>query len=257
MSKKLYEEANIQNIANAIREKNGEETIYKVSEMAQAILDIDGGTGDMPNLDEISFGNDPTVDNPGYTNPQYYEDIADAINYAIEHGGESDRTELIPIGELFHYIVLSDTVSDKFQRHDRYFIRSSNEPIIVISAMFLNDPNTIHYTGYGVISFSSSAPAGTYASYGDLIFSDQFTTPKGTDFYVYQMYGQFPPTEADGFVDVYLDEDSSYKHSVRLKPNPLTLAYNCVANEIIGDQNLINLLYEYIDAVYEEYYANQ
>lgn len=94
MSKKLYEEDSVRAIANAIREKNGEETSYKVSQMAQAILDIDGGTGDMPNLDLVSFGNNPVVDNPGYTDPRYYEDIADAINYAIEHGGGVELPEV-------------------------------------------------------------------------------------------------------------------------------------------------------------------
>ena len=38
MSKKLYEESNIQDIANAIRDKNGLSDKYKVSEMASAIL---------------------------------------------------------------------------------------------------------------------------------------------------------------------------------------------------------------------------
>lgn len=40
MGKKLYEESNISAIANSIREKNGSETTYKVSEMPQAILNI-------------------------------------------------------------------------------------------------------------------------------------------------------------------------------------------------------------------------
>ncbi len=40
MSKKLYEEDQVSAIANAIREKNGAETTYKVSEMAQAILEL-------------------------------------------------------------------------------------------------------------------------------------------------------------------------------------------------------------------------
>lgn len=49
MAKKLYEETNIQAIANAIREKNGISATYKVSEMADAILAISGGeTVDTP-----------------------------------------------------------------------------------------------------------------------------------------------------------------------------------------------------------------
>ena len=45
MAKKLYEESNIQAIADAIREKNGETTTYKPSEMAAAITAITTGGG--------------------------------------------------------------------------------------------------------------------------------------------------------------------------------------------------------------------
>ena len=47
MAKKLYEESNIQAIADAIREKNGETTTYKPSEMAAAITAITTGGGDI------------------------------------------------------------------------------------------------------------------------------------------------------------------------------------------------------------------
>lgn len=46
MSKKLYEESSIQDIANAIRSKNGATSTYKVSEMAAAINDISVGSSD-------------------------------------------------------------------------------------------------------------------------------------------------------------------------------------------------------------------
>lgn len=42
MAKKLYEEASVQAIANAIREKNGEASTYKIGEMAAAIAAITG-----------------------------------------------------------------------------------------------------------------------------------------------------------------------------------------------------------------------
>lgn len=45
MSNKLYNDADISDIADAIRSKNGSSTTYKVSEMAQAILDIPTGGG--------------------------------------------------------------------------------------------------------------------------------------------------------------------------------------------------------------------
>ena len=43
MSKVLVSEENLTNIANAIREKNGEATTYKPGEMADAIANISGG----------------------------------------------------------------------------------------------------------------------------------------------------------------------------------------------------------------------
>ena len=49
MANKLYDETSIQNIANAIRNKNGSSDLYTISQMAQAILDIPygGGSGDI------------------------------------------------------------------------------------------------------------------------------------------------------------------------------------------------------------------
>lgn len=49
MAKRLYEEANIQDIADAIREKNGLSVSYKVSQMAAAIraLSIGGGSSEV------------------------------------------------------------------------------------------------------------------------------------------------------------------------------------------------------------------
>ena len=48
MAQKLYEESNIQAIANAIRGKNGLSDTYKTSEMAAAITAIPSGGGDLP-----------------------------------------------------------------------------------------------------------------------------------------------------------------------------------------------------------------
>ena len=46
MAKKLYEEADIQDIADAIREKNGETTTYKAREMGAAVRAITTGSGE-------------------------------------------------------------------------------------------------------------------------------------------------------------------------------------------------------------------
>lgn len=52
MAKKLYEEASVQAIANAIRAKNGEATAYKIGEMATAVSAI-------PSKDNIVHGDIP------------------------------------------------------------------------------------------------------------------------------------------------------------------------------------------------------
>lgn len=54
MSKVLVSEENLTNIANAIREKNGETTTYKPGDMATAIQNISSGGGGDPEL-EASF----------------------------------------------------------------------------------------------------------------------------------------------------------------------------------------------------------
>lgn len=54
MAKKLYEESNIQAIADSIRAKNGTTTTYKTSEMAAAIDSITTGGGDSGGEDTLA-----------------------------------------------------------------------------------------------------------------------------------------------------------------------------------------------------------
>lgn len=63
MTMKLYTEEDIQAIANAIRTQNGSSDTYKVSEMADAILDISGGSSPWVLLDTITVPEDTrTID---------------------------------------------------------------------------------------------------------------------------------------------------------------------------------------------------
>jgi hypothetical protein len=71
--KKMYEESNIQDIADAIREKNGTEDTYKPSEMADAIRGI-GGTNPLEYATGVSYKGsvfpddfDLVVDIPNFT----------------------------------------------------------------------------------------------------------------------------------------------------------------------------------------------
>lgn len=56
MAKKLYTEASVQAIAEAIREKNGTSTTYKLSEMSDAIRSLSGGYGDIPTYHYVESG---------------------------------------------------------------------------------------------------------------------------------------------------------------------------------------------------------
>ena len=48
MANKLYQESDIQDIAAAIREKNGTANTYKVADMGNAVRAIQGGNADIP-----------------------------------------------------------------------------------------------------------------------------------------------------------------------------------------------------------------
>ena len=55
MANKLYEEASVQAIANAIRSKNGTTTKYKIGEMAAAIAGLELETGGKIYVETVTF----------------------------------------------------------------------------------------------------------------------------------------------------------------------------------------------------------
>lgn len=73
MAMKLYSDTDIQNIANAIRAKNGSSDTYKVSQMATAIQNIPSGGGTSPSYNisaiTVSYG-DTSQKNVTATLPQ-------------------------------------------------------------------------------------------------------------------------------------------------------------------------------------------
>ena len=86
MAKKLYEEASVQSIADAIREKDYEDTAYKIGEMAAAITAIPGS---------------PIVDNSLENTVQYRQMNATAAAFLAnvdytENAGDYSVTKVTP-----------------------------------------------------------------------------------------------------------------------------------------------------------------
>lgn len=86
MSLKAYEENDIQNIANAIREKNKKTDTYKISEMAQAIKNIPSG-GVVPTGDyRVRFIDiDGTILKEEYVEAGQSATAPENVNYDPEH----------------------------------------------------------------------------------------------------------------------------------------------------------------------------
>lgn len=101
MAQKLYEESNIQAIADAIRGKNGLTNTYKTSEMAAAITAIEsGGGGDFP--EELIH----------YTGDCSYKFYRDAWKWVLDKYGSQITTENITdCNSMFQ---LSNTTSIPF-----------------------------------------------------------------------------------------------------------------------------------------------
>ncbi len=85
MAKKLYEESSIQNIANAIRAKNGTPTKYKVAEMGAAVTAL-------PNEDTITH-----ADIPNYVKAE-----ALAVAEKVKAVMEADSIVFLAISDLHH-----------------------------------------------------------------------------------------------------------------------------------------------------------
>lgn len=85
MSKKLYEESSIRDIANAIREKNGTTTKYKVSEMGAAVTAL-------PNEDTITHADIPS----------YVKAEALAVAEKVKAVMEADSIVFLSVSDFHH-----------------------------------------------------------------------------------------------------------------------------------------------------------
>lgn len=104
MSKKMYTEGYIQNIANAIREKNGSADLYLVSEMADAILAIPtGDSGDITYERELVEEWDFTqslTGSEGNTFTCNGDGAMFTLNSGIIFGSSGSPNVIIPAGDV-------------------------------------------------------------------------------------------------------------------------------------------------------------
>lgn len=115
MSNKLYEENDIQNIANAIRSKNGTENTYKVSQMSTAINSIEvieqataegeslslANTKAMPYNDYVVEGKSEQDGEPSPSNPSEIHSVADDVNLLNRITCEEDKAFVWTTGATF------------------------------------------------------------------------------------------------------------------------------------------------------------
>lgn len=132
--KKLYEEADIQGIADAIRSKNGTTNTYKTSQMKSAIEDIPSGSGRILHPKSITFSQADVVDGvldlvTGLDLSQCYPE-----EYMFGSGTVTD-IDLLDINPL-----LAGKTEDDYLALDRLF--ASNDGITTIS--FCNEPVPVY-----------------------------------------------------------------------------------------------------------------
>lgn len=96
MTMKLYSEEDIQAIANAIRTQNGSSDTYKVSEMADAILDISGGSSVWELLETITLQADTRTYNIDVSNYTSNYDVI--ICYSDMYISPSDWVYIVKNG---------------------------------------------------------------------------------------------------------------------------------------------------------------
>lgn len=155
------------------------------------------------------------------------------------------------VGELFRHIMFSNSATDMVRRGDRWFQRNTSEPVIFLSAAFLQS-DSIAYTGYAGISFSANGITGTNGSYGDLVSPTQKITPSGTLYYAQHMNGMYPPGTDTGKLRFMY---ASINYELVLVPNISSIFVDASNSDFRGDQNLISLMYTLIDSMYQEYYS--
>lgn len=202
--------------------------------------------------------NPVTVDVPSYTPVISPISITENGTYTAPSGvdGYSPITVNVSGGisanicELFRHIMYSNSANDRVVRSDRYFQRNTSEPVLFLPSAHMAN-NSIAYSGYAGISFSSSGITGTYGSFGNLTGITEKVTPRGTTYYVEVMNGMYPPSVDSGVVQ-FLYNGTNYVF--RYIPNISYILVDGASKDLVGNQSLVDNLYSLIDAMYSQYY---
>jgi protein-tyrosine phosphatase len=143
MAKKLYEEASVQAIANAIRAKNGEATAYKIGEMAAAIAAISGS---------------PIVDD-GLENTVQYRQMNLSAAEFIENVDYSENANDYSVTKVTPYYSATTTYSK--EEPDGLKVRVPTDTTLVV-AQGVKSRNEV-FSGAGVIYNMEPLKAGTFS----------------------------------------------------------------------------------------------
>ena len=143
MSKKLYEEASVQAIANAIRAKNGEKTTYKIGDMAAAIAAIPGS---------------PIVDNSLENTVQYRQMNATAAEF-IANVDYSENADDYSVTKVTPYY--SATTAYSKEEPDGLKIKVPANTALTVAQGGKTRSDVV--SGAGVIYNMEPLKAGTFA----------------------------------------------------------------------------------------------
>lgn len=220
MSNKLYEENDIQNIANAIRNKNGTEDTYKVSQMSTAIDSIEvieqataegesislTNTKAMPYSDYVVKGKSEQDGTPSPSIPSEIHSVADDVNllnidnvnqytFQCTYNKTNNKIEIISTAQTgVSYCVLNPKI--KFEPNTTYTVSFDYTGDLSKTLMFSDN-----YTGFGnasttnIFNFTTTSSIyelalGIYPITGSSIEVSNIKIQKGTTTTPYSPYNQ-------------------------------------------------------------------
>lgn len=93
MAKKLYEETSVQNIADAIREKNGSTSTYTIGEMSEAISNLTGGVAGVSSVNGQTGDVTITAEGLGALTEDDLQEATDAALAQAKASGEFDGAQ--------------------------------------------------------------------------------------------------------------------------------------------------------------------